>query len=130
MNATEIIKEAGAVIFDLDGVLVDTAIFHYQAWKRLALLFEFDFTELENEQLKGISRIDSLELILWWASKEVSLEEREYFAASKNAWYLEHVEKMKMGDVLPGTIELLTYLKSVRKKVALGSASKNAVKIL
>lgn len=104
MNATEIIKEAGAVIFDLDGVLVDTAIFHYQAWKRLALLFEFDFTELENEQLKGISRIDSLELILWWASKEVSLEEREYFAASKNAWYLEHVEKMKMGDVLPGTI--------------------------
>ncbi len=130
MNAKKIIDEATAVIFDLDGVLVDTAIFHYQAWKRLAKQFDFDFTEVENEQLKGVSRVDSLNLILKWANKEVHAEEKEQLATLKNTWYLELVENMQDGDVLPGTIDLLTYLKAKDKKIALGSASKNAVRIL
>ncbi|HLT89153.1 MAG TPA: beta-phosphoglucomutase [Sphingobacterium sp.] len=130
MNAKKIIDEVAAVIFDLDGVLVDTAVFHYQAWKRLAKQFDFDFTEVENEQLKGVSRVDSLNLILKWAKKEVSAQEKEQLATLKNTWYLELVENMKDGDVLPGTIDLLTYLKTTGKKIALGSASKNAVRIL
>lgn len=130
MNAKKIIDNATAVIFDLDGVLVDTAVFHYQAWKRLAKMIDFDFTEVENEQLKGISRMDSLNLILSWANKEVSAPERERLATLKNSWYLELVESMKSGDALPGTIELLTYLKATDKKIALGSASKNALLIL
>lgn len=130
MSARRIIDEATTVIFDLDGVLVDTAVFHYQAWKRLAKQFDFDFTEAENEQLKGVSRVDSLNLILKWANKEASAEEKEQLAALKNTWYLELVENMKNGDVLPGTMELLRYLKTTEKKIALGSASKNAVRIL
>src|SRR5690606_6202129 len=130
MKAREIVDGVAAVIFDLDGVLVDTAVFHYQAWKRLAKQFGFDFTEIENEQLKGVSRVDSLNLILKWANKEVSAPEKEQLASLKNTWYLELVENMKEGDVLPGTIDLLTYLKATDKKIALGSASKNAVRIL
>jgi len=130
MDAKKIIDEATAVIFDLDGVLVDTAVFHYQAWKRLAHQFDFDFTEVENEQLKGVSRTDSLNLILKWANKDIPAQEKEQLASSKNTWYLELVEEMKDGDVLPGTIELLNYLKETGKKIALGSASKNAVRIL
>ena len=130
MNAREIVDGVAAVIFDLDGVLVDTAVFHYRAWKRLAKQFDFDFTEVENEQLKGVSRVDSLNLILKWANKEVSAPEKEQLASLKNTWYLELVENMKEGDVLPGTIDLLTYLKATDKKIALGSASKNAVRIL
>lgn len=130
MNARRIIDDATTIIFDLDGVLVDTAVFHYQAWKRLAKQFDFDFTEAENEQLKGVSRVDSLNLILKWANKEVPAEEKEQLATLKNTWYLELVENMKDGDVLPGTTELLIYLKTAGKNIALGSASKNAVRIL
>lgn len=130
MNAKEIIDKSAAVIFDLDGVLVDTAVFHYQAWRRMAKEFNFDFTEAENEQLKGVSRVESLELILKWAEKVVSAEEKERLARMKNTWYLELIDGMKNGDVLPGTIALLTYLRGEGKKIALGSASKNAVRIL
>ncbi|HLS96385.1 MAG TPA: beta-phosphoglucomutase [Sphingobacterium sp.] len=130
MNAKEIIDKSAAVIFDLDGVLVDTAVFHYQAWRRMAKEFNFDFTEAENEQLKGVSRVESLELILKWAEKVVPAEEKERLARMKNTWYLELIDGMKNGDVLPGTIALLTYLRGEGKKIALGSASKNAVRIL
>jgi len=125
-----IFKEVEAILFDLDGVLVDTAVFHYQAWKRLAHSLGFDFTEKQNEQLKGVSRIHSLELILKWGGVDKTPEEKQVLAAQKNQWYLTLASQMKPGDVLPGTVELLQCLKDAGYKIALGSASKNAPLIL
>jgi beta-phosphoglucomutase len=117
-------------IFDLDGVLVDTAVFHYQAWKRLANTLGFDIDSELNEQLKGISRMASLEIILKHGKVILTDDEKVRWATEKNNWYLELVEKMTPDDVLPG---ILTFLKEGKKaglKIALGSASKNAPIIL
>lgn len=123
-------KETKGFLFDLDGVLVDTAIFHFQAWKRLANSFGFDFTEKENEQLKGVSRVQSLQRILQWAGVEKSTTEQEQLATQKNEWYLELVGQMKNGDTLPGTEDFLKKSKALGYGIALGSASKNARLIL
>lgn len=123
-------KNIKAFLFDLDGVLVDTAVFHFQAWKRLANSLGFDFTEKENEQLKGVSRVRSLQLILQWAGVEKSAEEQERLATQKNEWYLELVKQMKHGDTLPGAEAFLEASKKRGYKIALGSASKNAGLIL
>lgn len=119
-----------AYIFDLDGVLVDTAVFHYQAWKRLANTLGFDFTESQNEQLKGVSRIESLNKILAWGNVRKTEDEKKQLAEQKNLWYLEMVQKMTANDVLPGVQSFLTAAKAKGKKIALGSASKNAPLIL
>ncbi len=119
-----------AFIFDLDGVLVDTAVFHYRAWKRLANSLGFDFTEQQNEHLKGISRMQSLAYILEWGGVEVDEAEKTHLATRKNAWYLEMVEAMDADDVLPGATEFLAYARESGKRIALGSASKNAQLIL
>ena len=84
-----------ALIFDLDGVIVDTAIYHYKAWKRLANHLGFDFTEEENEKLKGVSRVRSLELILEWGGVSKSAEEQKQLADLKNSWYVEMIQEMK-----------------------------------
>ena len=119
-----------ACIFDLDGVLVDTAVYHYQAWKQLANSLGFDFTELQNEQLKGVNRMRSLDMILQWGGVEKSKEEKELLAAKKNEWYVAMISKMTVKEVLPGTLELLKALKIQGVKMALGSASKNSSLIL
>src|SRR5690606_11702165 len=119
-----------ACIFDLDGVLVDTAVFHYQAWKRLANSMGADFSEEDNEKLKGISRMGSLRLILSWIGQDKNLDEMEKLASCKNGWYLDLVAKMGPDDVLPGSRELLEELRRAGIKLALGSASKNARLIL
>ena len=129
-SALDLLKEIKGVIFDLDGVLVDTAVFHFQAWKRLAQELGFDFTEIENEQLKGVSRIASLEKILNWAGVDASESEKIEMAERKNRWYLDLVDQMKADEVLPGSLELLHWLKKNGYQVALGSASKNAPLIL
>lgn len=119
-----------AFIFDLDGVIVDTAIYHYAAWKRLANQLNFDFTEEQNEQLKGISRLDSLKLILQWGNKTVSPDAMQLLATQKNNWYVEMIDKMTPNEILAGAKELLEGAKQQGIKTALGSASKNSSLIL
>lgn len=119
-----------ACIFDLDGVIVDTAIYHYQAWKRLANELGFDFTHDDNEKLKGISRIESLELILQWGGVSKTEAERTELARRKNEWYLEMVHQMKPEELLPGVMDFVRAVKAAGIKVALGSASKNSAIIM
>ena len=129
MNGPEL-KLPQACIFDLDGVIVDTAVYHYEAWKRLANRLGFDFTHLQNEQLKGISRMDSLELVLGWGNTAKTSLEKQHLATLKNIWYVEMIDKMTPAEVLPGIIEFLKLIKSSGIKIALGSASKNSKLIL
>lgn len=119
-----------ACIFDLDGVIVDTAKYHYLAWKRLANELGFDFTEADNERLKGVSRMDSLEILLEIGNKHFDEEIKESLAKKKNAWYIEYIAKMTYKEILPGVREFLTLLRKSGIKVALGSVSKNSMKIL
>ncbi|MDI9857854.1 MULTISPECIES: beta-phosphoglucomutase [Flectobacillus] len=119
-----------ACLFDLDGVIVDTAVYHFQAWRRLANELGFDFTEHQNEQLKGISRMESLELILNWGGVTLTEEEKVAWATKKNQWYLDLVMQMTPNEVLPGVPEFLKSLRANGIKIALGSASKNSKLIL
>lgn len=122
--------KVSACIFDLDGVVVDTAKYHYLAWKRLAAEHGFDFTEHDNERLKGVSRMASLEILLEIGKKSASPQEKELMAARKNAWYVEYIENMDPSEILPGAQEFIENLRGRGIKVALGSASKNARLIL
>ncbi|MFA5815016.1 MAG: beta-phosphoglucomutase [Bacteroidales bacterium] len=117
-------------IFDLDGVVVDTARYHFQAWHRLARELGFDFTEEHNERLKGVSRMASLNILLEVGGLSLPDPEKQKLAAQKNEWYLEYIRKMTPADILPGVTEFLDLLRSVGKKIALGTASKNARIIL
>lgn len=119
-----------AFIFDLDGVIVDTAKFHFLAWKNLAESLNISFSDEENEQLKGVSRINSLEKILKWGNKTISEEKFNSLMAKKNEEYLSYVDNMSKEDILPGVLNTLEYLKENNFPVALGSASKNARRIL
>lgn len=119
-----------ACIFDLDGVLVDTALYHYKAWKRLANELGFDFTHDQNEQLKGISRMDSLEKILDWGNIQVSEDRKSELADMKNSWYVEMISSMGPDEVLPGAKKLLDAIRESGLKCALGSASRNSSLIL
>ena len=119
-----------AFIFDLDGVIVDTATYHFLAWKTLANTLGFDFTQEQNEQLKGVSRVKSLEKILAWGNISVSEEEFTKLMAEKNDNYLTSIEKMDEQTILPGVIKALDYLRASHQLIALGSASKNARMIL
>lgn len=119
-----------ACIFDLDGVIVDTAVYHYQAWKRLANELGFDFTESQNERLKGISRIRSLELILEWGGIHKTAAEQQELATRKNDWYVSMINKMTPQEILPGAKEFLEQVRGAGLKTALGSASKNSSTIL
>ena len=122
-------KEIG-FIFDLDGVIVDTAKYHYLAWKNLANSLGFNFTEEQNELLKGVSRVKSLEILLELGKVELSEEKKQPLLVKKNKEYLEYVYKMTADEILPGVNQLLTFLEENNIKFALGSASKNAPLIL
>lgn len=118
------------LIFDLDGVLVSTEKNHYIAWKKTAERLGSDFTELDNEQLKGISRVDSLKKIIALAGVSVSAEDFEELLVFKNDIYLESIRTLGPADALPGVIELLHYAKAHGIKLGVGSSSKNANAIL
>lgn len=117
-------------IFDLDGVICDTAKYHYLAWKRLAQELGFDFTEKDNERLKGVSRMRSLEILLEVGGLEKTEEEKAKLAEKKNTWYVEYILQMDSSELLPGVLDFLEELKENEVKLALGSASKNARTIL
>src|ERR1700744_389770 len=119
-----------ACIFDLDGVIVDTAVYHYKAWKKLANQLGFDITEHQNEQLKGVSRTRSLELILQWGGITKTPAEQEELAALKNSWYVDMISHMTPAEILPGAKEFLEACRAAGLKTALGSASKNSMMIL
>ncbi|WP_163194327.1 beta-phosphoglucomutase [Clostridium thermarum] len=117
-------------VFDLDGVIVDTAKYHYLAWKRLASEMGFDFTEKDNERLKGVSRMRSLDILLEVGGKTVPEHEKEALATKKNNWYVEYISKMDKSEILPGVENFFKTLKANNIKIALGSASKNSMLIL
>ena len=117
-------------IFDLDGVIVDTAKYHYLAWKKLANSIGVDFTEKQNEQLKGVSRVKSLEKILAWGNKKLTKDQFKELMAKKNEDYLSYIAKMDENEILPDVKKILGYLIKHKQPIALGSASKNAVEIL
>ena len=119
-----------AAIFDLDGVIVDTAKYHYLAWKRLANLHGFDFTEAQNEALKGVSRRESLEILLDIGCLQVDEAARQRMANQKNEWYVAYIQKMGADEILPGAANYLRFVRAKGIKTALGSASKNARLIL
>lgn len=119
-----------ACLFDLDGVLVDTAKYHYIAWKRLAGELGFEFTEQDNERLKGVSRMASLDILLEVGGITLDEDAKLALAEKKNAWYVEYISNMDESEILPGAQEFILALKDRGIKVALGSASKNAMLIL
>ncbi|WP_299674580.1 beta-phosphoglucomutase [uncultured Tenacibaculum sp.] len=117
-------------IFDLDGVIVDTAKYHFLAWKKLANDLGIDFTEDQNEQLKGVSRVKSLEKILHWGGVSISEEEFLQLMDKKNTDYLSYIETMTEDEILVDVPKVLNLLKVENQGLALGSASKNARTIL
>lgn len=119
-----------AFLFDLDGVIVDTAIYHYQAWKRLANELGFDISEEFNERLKGVSRTDSLDLILAFGGLTLPDERKVELATQKNGWYLDLVSRMTPDDILPGVANFFSQVRKAGLLTALGSVSKNAPLIL
>lgn len=123
-------SELKACLFDLDGVIVDTAKFHYIAWRTLANKLGFDLTHQQNEQLKGVSRMESLEIILGFGNVSLDEPTKLELAGLKNEQYLELCRQMTPEDVLPGVIPFLDSLQASDIKIGLGSASKNARLIL
>lgn len=121
-----------AVLFDLDGVITDTAKFHFLAWRDLGAELDIEVDEAFNEELKGVSRIDSLERILaqGGVADKYSSAEKEELCVKKNAHYLELIKEMTPDDILPGIIPLLDELKTAGIKMIVTSASKNAPGIL
>ena len=117
-------------LFDLDGVIVDTAKYHYLAWKDLASELSIPFTEKDNELLKGVSRMRSFEIILELGGRTMTEEEKTAYCTRKNDVYLSYIDKLTKDDVLPGARNFLIASKAAGIGVALGSASKNAPRIL
>lgn len=119
-----------ACIFDLDGVIVDTAHYHYLAWRRLAKEIGVEFTASDNERLKGVSRMRSLEIICELGGVSLSEEEMRRMADRKNSWFGDYVAKMAPEEIFPGVKKLIDDLKGMGLAVALASSSKNAQTVI
>jgi beta-phosphoglucomutase len=130
MSTKSVPSKIKAVLFDLDGVLTDTAEYHFLAWKQLADELEIPFDRAANERLKGVSRMDSLELILKIGAVQVDEGRKAELADRKNGFYLTRLKTMSEKDLLPNARELLQELREHGLKIALVSASKNAPEVL
>ncbi len=119
-----------ACIFDLDGVIVDTAHYHFLAWRRLAKELGVDLTEADNEKLKGVSRMQSLQIILDMGKINLAKDRKESLANRKNEWFVEYIEAMKPDEIFPGVKQLITAIRKKGIKVALASSSKNAPRVI
>lgn len=119
-----------AFIFDLDGVIVDTAKYHFMAWQKIADRLGIEFTHEHNEQLKGVSRVRSLDIILGLGGVEATQDEKNKWLVEKNEDYLGYITNMNEDEILEGVVPVLQFLKAQNQKIALGSASKNARPIL
>ena len=119
-----------AFIFDLDGVIVDTAKYHFLAWHKIASELGIEFTPEHNEELKGVSRVRSLDIILKLGNIEATQEDKNKWLNQKNEDYLSYIENMNEDEILPGVVNILTFIKKQKQLIALGSASKNARPIL
>ncbi|WP_324025165.1 beta-phosphoglucomutase [Maribacter sp. BPC-D8] len=117
-------------IFDLDGVIVDTAKYHYLAWRKLANELGFEFTKEQNELFKGVSRKRCLEILLDIGNITATQDQFDTWMVEKNVDYLAYIEKMDSSEILPDVTRVLEYLKNKNIPIALGSASKNARPIL
>ncbi len=119
-----------ACIFDLDGVIVDTAKYHFMAWQRLARELGISITVADNERLKGVGRLESLDIILEIRGVRLPQEEKVKLANKKNDWFVEYIQAMKKEEIFAGTRELLACLKKHNVKLGLASSSKNAKTVL
>jgi beta-phosphoglucomutase len=119
-----------ACIFDLDGVIVDTARYHFLAWKKLTDKLGIHFTEEDNERLKGVSRMASLEIILEIGNIKTDDFTKLEYATLKNKWYTDFISKMTPDEILPGSLDFIKELRKANIQVAIGSASKNTPLIL
>ena len=120
-----------AVIFDLDGVIVSTDEFHYQAWRTLADKLGIPFSREDNERLRGVSRMESLEIVLEkWSGAPFSAEEKQHMAEQKNGIYRNSLSRLSHADILPGVEAMLQGLRQRGVSTAIGSSSKNAAAIL
>jgi beta-phosphoglucomutase len=122
--------QPAACIFDLDGVIVDTARYHFLAWKRLADQLGIKFTEEDNERLKGVSRMASLEIILSLGNIKPDEIEKLSYATLKNDWYVEYINRMTPEEILPGSMAFIKELGDAKIPMAIGSASKNTPLVL
>jgi beta-phosphoglucomutase len=119
-----------AFIFDLDGVIVDTAKYHFLAWQKIASQLGIEFTPEHNEELKGVSRVRSLDIILDLGKIQATQVDKDLWLTQKNNDYLAYIENMDESEILPGVLNVLEYIKQKQQLIALGSASKNARPIL
>ena len=119
-----------AFIFDLDGIIVDTAKYHFKSWRIISKNFGFELLETQNELLKGLSREESLERILSWAEISIDEFERKKCLEKKNELYKGFINNLSQMDILPGVIKLINFAALKGIPIALGSASKNARQIL
>jgi len=124
------LNKHSCALFDLDGVIVDTAQYHFLAWKKIAAQCGYELTVQDNEQLKGVSRPDSLNRILEMAGTSLNETTFESYLQQKNTNYLELIQGVTPDDILPGVQAALNFLKVNKVKIGLGSASKNALIIL
>ena len=122
--------QTDACIFDLDGVIVDTARYHFLAWKKLTDQLGIHFTEEDNERLKGVSRMASLEIILEIGNRKTDEDLKLEYATLKNKWYFDYISKMTPDEILPGSLLFIKELRTANIRIAIGSASKNTPVIL